>query len=425
MLNINKIFLSVFVIASLGVAGSADATWPSSVKQETCFAHSGISAMTSPTGMTFALDGDAGDQLGINFYLARERSDNGAKFCPTHVMAWRKNLNGSNSHPSLEKWNYSQWGEDECFWVCHEGYFGDKCKDLSTKNTPKSCATDTIELVSGENLNKVGNDSKYTAVSDGVWTRTWDENCKKTDKAAHKEAKHAETWAVKRVTKDGFGVVVQRLQFWAYCKQSTKQEKCRVRVRPVGEEMVMCQNGYTVTTDKQSCKPIDVRACGQAVVCDGWDIFDDADPQYKRYLADGDDCYKYRCAESGYGFAGTAVLSLAENRKCIECPTTYKQGISADGVCEVAEAGEIFSNGEVATATATNSSEMLQCWNADDFKACLITGATDTTTNVEKGSVVSPIISTPVLGGAGLPKKDILLDPGKQIIKEPINKITL
>lgn len=338
-----------------------------------CFQHTTFRAMVSQTEMDFTIDTHTGSQVGMNFYLLNDYYMHGIKFCPTHVKSGRSNLHSS---PWMEKTRFGN--ADDCFVVCETGYFGNEC---SQTGTPTSCSAAQIKLRSGDNNNY--NTGNAAALSDVLWLENsrfgqgelsgWFD-CTRTNVhahpglAAHRHVWHGKTLAVKRATSDGFGVVVQPLMFWPYCQQSTYT--CRITVTPAGSETVMCLNGYKPSETVQGCVPIDGKACAHAIRCDGWEVFNDADSQYRKYVKPEDTCYQYRCAASGYGFAGNP-LGFETDRKCVECPTTHTQGIGDDGVCLVGGTGELYLGGEIVEAKQSKMSDLKKCWDNDSFLDCL------------------------------------------------------
>ena len=67
-------------------------------------------------------DGNTG--YGAIYYVAREMTDNGYKFCQTVVAADRDG--GCTKEPNTEYFNVN--GEDtDCFWLCADGHYGDGC----------------------------------------------------------------------------------------------------------------------------------------------------------------------------------------------------------------------------------------------------------------------------------------------------------
>lgn len=366
---------------------------------------------------SFCLDvesvGGCANQITFLMYLPREKTTGGARFCPTLVTSYRAN---SGKNPKLLFNGAKSASETDCFWACHNGWGGSKCEDrvMEISTTATKYAIDYIAgYCQSEQITRfTGSDSESNATSGGASVEKWGEKAYEcNDSFAGKRSSNAKQYhylsvSVKGMVPSGYGVIAQPIQLRAFSDRGNDVN--RVMAKPIGSEMIMCSPGYMVSSSGLDCVPINTTACGNVTFCEKWkdiEMFQDSQ-MYKKYtVVSGEDeyhheqtCLQYRCAQSGYAFAGDPLGADDSGRKCIECSEgVYVTVNSANGQCirTEPENGEgIDTNpktGEIVVfdLRQTRKSDMVSkkdadgkaCWlqlltGDDEYKKCLKGGTT-------------------------------------------------
>ena len=76
----------------------------------------------------------------INVYLAKTISENGVEFCPGMLDYDRPS---NSNRPALKSWYSEGKGQDDCFWLCRNGFGGKNCSD-NYSTEAKTC--DAVEI---------------------------------------------------------------------------------------------------------------------------------------------------------------------------------------------------------------------------------------------------------------------------------------
>ena len=275
----------------------------------------------------------------INVYLAKTISENGVEFCPGMLDYDRPS---NSNRPALKSWYSEGKGQDDCFWLCRNGFGGKNCSD-NYSTEAKTCDAVEIEkfITNSDNTGSAlalayfkadhydCSENKITTWNGDTWKETNGKN-----------SWHYLTLGIKKLL--SHGAIVQPITARAAGRRNYKGTGV-VIVTPIGTTTyVLCKDGYKPNDAETDCEPISPAVCGVEVICDGWDkeIFKDSN-KYKKKLVykDGsttDTCIQYRCKQTGYGFAGDPTYLDDSERECIECSDDgYYATIMDDGRCEM------------------------------------------------------------------------------------------
>lgn len=291
----------------------------------------------------FCIQNVCKNENNINVYLAKTISKNGVEFCPGMFDYDRP---ANSDRPYLKGWYSDGKGQDDCFWLCKKGFGGKNCSvDYSTG--AQTCDAVKIEkfitdsdktgsALDFDYFEKVHKDCSSKKIT------TWEGD---TWKEANKNSYHYSTLGIKKLL--AHGAIVQPITARAAGKRNNKGSGV-VIVTAIGADFhLLCKNGYTANADNSDCVPIDSVLCDATPICNGWnhEIFKDRE-MYKRqnatekYMGPSKNkersCIQYRCAQSGYGFAGDPTAADDAGRACIACPPDgYYGTISPNGRCEM------------------------------------------------------------------------------------------
>jgi hypothetical protein len=235
---------------------------------------------------------------------------------------------------------------------------------------------------------------------------------------------HYVTMGVEKILEHG--VISRPVTIRAFGQKSDKGWNY-VLMEPIGADFhLLCKNGYKPNVDNSACVPIDSVLCDTTPICVGWDheIFKDRE-MYKRQNATEKyrpfskakvererSCIQYRCAQSGYGFAGDPTATDDAGRACVACPPDgYYGAISPNGRCEMSplEDGkgvEYDENGNVVQfeLEKTRKRDMINktggkfnkpCWqylveDEEEFRNCLSSGTSSSSLSGGKSDDVVP-----------------------------------
>ena len=370
----------------------------------------------------FCIQSVCKNENNINVYLAKTIRANGVEFCPGMFDYDRPS---NSDRPYLKSWYAKGKGQDDCFWLCKPGFGGREC---SADYSGAAVSCDAIDIPkfisdsdeSDEHGLSVGFDYFQKEHYDcGGKITAWDGA---TWKEANKNSYHYSTLGIKKLL--SHGAIVQAVTARAAGRRN-KKDTGLVIVVPTGTETyVLCKNGYTANADNSDCVPIDSVLCDTTPICNGWDheIFKDRE-MYKRQNAKEKyvhiskigaerSCIQYRCAQSGYGFAGDPTATDDAGRACVACPPDgYYGAISPNGRCEMSplEDGkgvEYDENGNVVQfeLEKTRKRDMINktggkfnkpCWqylvdDEDEFRNCLALATASSSLSGGKSDDVVP-----------------------------------
>ena len=357
------------------------------------------------------------DASGMHFYVATNINDKGARFCPMYVRSYRRRTTQSPKTYYFKPIPGATTEED-CFWVCHDGFGGPECREDYTAKVG-GCDASIERKTFGA---KWGSLSKGDVVEqltgyDYIDTDTFDYfhkdflDCDDDDwkelESANNDHEHDIVLSIAGFTADGFGVFAQPLQVRAFAEQSSTDEAGeRILAMPVGNRVIMCRSGYRINSAKSGCVPIDQVVCDTPKgVCDGWNEDTYPTETYRAYVRDGAGCYEFRCKQAGYAFRGNPDDMADFDATCVECPRETHT-VTASGYCFKHEAVDaatgtvntVNRDGEVtsvqmtgvtlqmmkdATAQIADDNSSKSCWmshyeSADEFRECMLKYLKDT-----------------------------------------------
>lgn len=322
-----------------------------------------------------------GDEYGVLLMVARDTTVGGIYFCPTMVMAKNKR-NGTS-------WTEYYSAGDNCVWLCHSGYFGDRCEqtgDVKTCDTTKLSQSDYDSVT--RNVNTTSN------IEDSV--PNVGANLYKHCNNHKRDQEHDLIVAISDWLPSGHGAYVRPYMVYAEQQDEGRDNVSWINVYPAsaGDEdssnyvnrSLACKNGYEPNGDKTDCTPIKAEVCGETNWCTGW-IESNFDSSKHMKVAVGD-CIQWRCKETG------SALKSAGSNVCEPCVVTQMDGVLPDnGTCHHCEEGKVFSKtasdhcantkyldkNAMMYGTATKSSAIKeQCWtkiNVEEYKTCVMGAA--------------------------------------------------
>lgn len=260
-----------------------------------------------------------GDDMGRMLLLARGINENGARFCVTTVYAEHKKKGRA--------WTlYSDPAEGQkCFWLCKAGHYGEEC----ASETPNGCDSTTVRRSDFDNYTM----SRNTNVEDSISRFHWNayNGC-----GVHAGQEHDMILAISNWLDSGHGAFARPFMVRAR-REGWKSNKGGIDIWPVGQETLVCKNGYTANAAGTDCEPVDETACQLTNTCSGWPSGGFDRETMEMHYIESSNCYQYRCKDATQAFASST------SRTCTACSTT-KQGAPspADGVCIMCETGKIF-----------------------------------------------------------------------------------
>lgn len=355
------------------------------------------------------------DKSGMHFYVAENINEYGAYFCPMYVRSYRR---GTTKNPETYYFKPipGETTEEDCFWVCHDGFGGPECREDYTARVggcDTSIERKTFDSIWGT-ISKGSIKGQLTGYDffdtfnyfhNDFWdcgSANW-----KGINSANNDQRHEIVLSIAGFTADGYGVYAQPLQVRAFAKQGSVAESGeRILATPVGNKVMMCRSGYRINSSKGGCVPIDPVVCDTPKgPCDGWNADGFPTDTYRAYVRDGVGCYEFRCKQAGHAFRGNPDDMADFDATCVECPRETHT-VTASGYCFKNEAVDpatgtvnvVNSDGEVtslqmtgvtlqmmkdATAQIADDNSPKSCWmshyeSADEFRECMLKYLKDT-----------------------------------------------
>lgn len=334
----------------------------------------------------------------------------GVQFCTVHVIGYRY----YSSHRTDATWYVAtptNNSSPRCVYLCENGWGGKDCsKKLSEFADEYKVCVPQVMSESLYSSMSTGPDTGDNIYTDEGWTDRHD--CNDTQygqRASDRDHEFEVTYGIVKWLPSGHGARVAPIAARGFCGRNKTEDECLAILNVVGTEEIMCMPGYELNRDSTDC----VVAAGYKDVCDGivncedWPADKFASSDYIRVLDEKEQCYKYRCAQSGYGFAGDPTT----NSTCKECPSSMTQGVSLiTGKCLTAQSGYLINQAatteaeEILKAEALYTNDFLKqdsikkipCWmsaqNPEEFKNCVTKGAAK-----EKAPSPTPDTSTTTL----------------------------
>lgn len=357
----------------------------------------------------------AADKSGMHFYVAENINEYGAYFCPMYVRSYRR-----YTYRTPETYYFKpkpgETTEEDCFWVCHDGFGGPKCREDYTARVggcDTSIERKTFDSIWGtlsrDDVKEQLTGYDHFDTFDRFHDDTWD--CGSADwkgmNSANKPQRHEIVLSIAEFTADGYGVVAQPLQVRAFARQSdTAASGETVLATPVGNKVIMCRSGYRINSSKGGCVPIDKTVCDTPKgACDNWNADGFPTETYRAYVRDGAGCYEFRCKQAGYAFRGDPDVMAEFDATCVECPNETHT-ITASGYCFKNEpvdpasgtVNTVNRDGEIknvklqgvtlqmmkdATAQIAGDQVPQSCWvshyeSTDEFRECMLKYLKDT-----------------------------------------------
>lgn len=327
-----------------------------------------------------------GRKNGVLLFLARNIVEHGAQFCATH-------LRPTYTYSDLS-WVLPKGNKNICFWVCDDGYGGNRCDE----KVPSFVAGDVLRKETYSSLLNMEFNFEESVVADVVYLPYGNFSCDKNKQSSA----HYGFWGVTDFTSDGHGVKTK--QFIARISRDGESGSKLVPLLEVADTgakyKVLCLPGYIA--DGDNCVLASEVAgndsssssgsgsgddnTGNSVVgpCPGWDGLPGNKMSYKRYYVSEKNCYEYRCFDSSEGFRSSA------DRACISCYGTSR-GVNSNGVCITCSDDMVFDKSQNKcregigytkqdllygrNKTVTSASLADQCWTKTlpmDYKLCVI-----------------------------------------------------
>ena len=366
--------------------------------------------------------GDSFYVRGFTMLIARELNENGAYFCPTVIGTSKKRWELSRTG-----WNQPYWtvyyevpgsgsGVNGCFWVCKDGYHGDRCQSTETDtcNTAKITRDNWGVAYSGTSSDADDEDGFaikkatrgvesevamfYEGVKDACGNKCRGVRCSPYE--------HDMVLAVVDWLPGQHGVKVQPFVIRGGFDPEKNTEwgskggvdstggncwgwNCgpgRGVAYAVGStQTILCRTGYEPNFTNTDCVAVDPDVCdvleaiNDGTTCstsDGYHDFGEYDPETME-MHFFDDCWGYLCKTTGYGFDPGASRAT-----CVDCGVSdMRNGIDKYGNCVRCDVGKIFNSttGTCVTATALsrdrlyygpgkdeNTAVIKQCWVEPD-----------------------------------------------------------
>ncbi|MBQ8294522.1 MAG: hypothetical protein IJX89_04005 [Alphaproteobacteria bacterium] len=330
------------------------------------------------------------DEFANLIMMAREINEHGALFCPTQADGQNNDQKGYTAY-------YEPNGNDNCIWLCQAKWTGDRCA-TSTENFTDACnivpftRNDYNDVTAVHDIHKkaknnIENQIEFFYINDYQKCSYKDDDGDIKSKARNE---HDMALVLTKFLTSGNGAFARQMIIQSH---RTGKKSSDILIYPASKsiEILVCKNGYTPNLSNTDCEPIDKTKCDIAIastkMCIGWS-YSNMNPEIHE-LTESDNCYKYRCKQSGYAFNSITDLS------CTECPSNKRSGIHPrNNTCTKCETGTMFnkSTGEcdnnVIGLSKTdmmygrnktkNSQKKLndQCWtqanDPDKYKNCVL-----------------------------------------------------
>ena len=323
--------------------------------------------------------------------IATDVDKNGAYFCPVQVFT-RNWMSGTQSNLKYVQLN------DNCRWLCKEGYSGVGCKDTVGSSTT------FCDVIDFKKANYADLQISHTKgnIAESIAQFLKKTNRYKVCVAKWRQQEHNIVLAVTDWAPGGYGAFVQPMVIRARFQKSGGY-RAWPAVYPMADSnrLLVCVSGYAPNQAKTDCVQINSELCRQAK--EG--CSDLADQGYDgtihtEYMPAGAECPDFRCKDNNQAFASV------KDKTCVSCPSSMRVGVSPiDGTCVSCEQGTVF-NGRAISRTqlckpairltktdmqygfgyTKNSKPDVadQCWSLgqiDEYRACVLANVPSTTNN--------------------------------------------
>ncbi len=378
--------LSVLYIAPAIAAKSDGNKWASA------WGVNGVSVCGGATGLK---DKDEATAVDVARYMvAYNIVEHGGYFCTVYIGA-KSDCVGCDSYTVY----YADPNED-CFWLCESGYFGEGC----ASNTPTMCNA-TFSKSLGDNYGElISNPGSWNNVENEIsmlvndnyhdCSSLGDTCCRDFNKmASWPDQEHDVVLAVKSIEDTTFTVMPLNVRAGKVKNLASMLRLAWPVTGFVGNSKILCPDGWRLNSAKTKCEKVSEQIsdiCSMENLC--------ATTPRESYVegmhtivtgtnGESSDCKNFRCASSGQGF------KAKNDFECIDCPNP-RQGVDNDGVCITCETGYIFNTtskkcdeavalSQTAMRVGPNTtSDKLedQCWIKDsptEYRDCILKDNTD------------------------------------------------
>lgn len=273
------------------------------------------------------------DEFAVLMMVAREINDHGAKFCPTQVEGHNENKGNAWTEYS----DASRGNDTLCVWLCQSGWGGNQCSQaVSGLN---ACDISLLKRENYADVKRVASGANIENALPRFEKDVYSSKCQK-----HKKEEHNMILAISRWLPSGHGAYARKMVVRAE-RRGWKDMESTATVYPAtgSSDILVCKNGYQANPAGDDCIEVNSAACARQMVCDGWTGYDES--KHTLLQQPGQNCFQYRCSESGKAFA-----SDASRGTCVDCVADLHTGVSpATGTCVRCATGQVFS--ESATAS--------------------------------------------------------------------------
>lgn len=330
------------------------------------------------------MHGTFDDEWAVVGMVAQKIVEHGGYFCPYQIQCANKNKKRASWTMYYYPTGYASVG---CSWICEPGYGGENCL---SKTSYASCDTKIYGTNKGQ---------KFGGLS--LKTSGGNSNQKESEVSGFNQwGTDPESDVVLGIVRFmNHGVVAGPVKITCD-RNGYKDAKSFVKSvdAAVGNQKLLCANGYTANSSGTDCEPISADACATQNLkfCDNFPRgnYDSS----LHTIQESTGCAKYFCTDTTKAFPKIGDFS------CSDCSTSIKGGVSKiNGVCVKCQTGQYFDSNTSTcqSADAYTKSDLQygknvikndktvtdQCWTMvtpDDYRKCVT------------GSNFSPVFESPV-----------------------------
>lgn len=289
------------------------------------------------------------DEASVILMAAKDVDSNCGVFCPIQVEAKNKR--------KQDAWTEYVLLSDNCEYLCRNGFQADNNKG---KCDPSDFSKEGYSEIKAK---------KVAAAAYNEWMALFDRDisqfCDLNTRQRHDVILGVVEWL-----DSGHGAWVQQLVVRA--RRTCWKEWVSWPViypKDGAQRVLVCKVGYQPNSGNTDCVAIDEAVCEAAAACTGWTT--GFDSGFHKYIfSDDDNCYEYRCKESGFAFVSDT------DRTCTQCVKNARQGIDKNGLCVECPVGKIINDKTV---------ENFDSKTGDIDSVCDVTGML-TKTDLQYGS---------------------------------------
>lgn len=294
------------------------------------------------------------DEWGIQMLIVSTKSAGGVKICPVQ-------LNGRNKNKK-DTWGTPVILNNNCHWVCREGYTGQNCTTLLANEDVKTCSPDTLAQDKYEDLTIDKSDK-----SDSIF----ESSAKEAACYGNIKEAHYMILGVSELTNSGKGAWVEPMT-WRVAREGYEDMDSWSVVSVIDSSKykeLLCLNGYRINEERTDCEPINSELCTkeseeifsledltEKAMCEGFALKDYDSTIHLLYhkMYHRNVCVQYKCKDPEKGFASSS------DKSCVECPDNKGKIDEETGICITCSSGQYFDedNGTCETAVAYSKSDM-------------------------------------------------------------------